>query len=122
MTSHEQYVYELTYSIAGTRPEAYEEWIQNATEEWITTERLDGLRCEQNLMGSRSHVRLVFEFETLADWAVFVTSETYRRHTEQLRTMIDGLTETIWTPTTIPLGAIPRASQSATVRGTGETR
>jgi len=120
--TYDPYVYELTYSIGADPSERYETWVQNATEQWITTEQVHGFRCEQRLLGASPHVRLVFEFETLADWAVFVTSGVYRQYVERLRTLADGVTETLWESTTIPLDAIPRSSQSVTIPDAGERR
>ena len=122
MTSNTQYVYELTYTVGELSSANYETWIQSATEEWLTAEKLQGFRCEQSLLGADPHVRLIFEFETLADWAVFVTSGTYRENTEQLRSMTDGVGETLWEPTTIPLGPTPRSGQSMTARETQGTQ
>ena len=122
MTSDTQYVYELTYSVGELSSEDYETWVQSATEQWITTEELHGFRCEQSLTGTNPLVRLKFEFETLADWAVFVTSGTYRENTEQLRSITDGVGEALWEPTTIPLWTSTCSDQSMTGQGTRETR
>jgi len=122
MTSNTQYVYELTYNVGELSSEDYETWLQRATEQWITAEKLHGFRCEQSLLGANPHVRLIFEFETLADWAIFVTSGPYRQNTEQLRSMTDGVGETLWEPTTIPLGTSTCSDQSRTAQGTRETR
>ena len=122
MTSYERYVYELTYSIADTEPELYEKWLQRATEQWIATETVDGFRCERSPRGLCSHVRLVFEFETLADWAVFVSSKGYRHHAEQLRSMTDSVSERLWEPTPIQLGAGSGPNGSVAVGESQETK
>ncbi|WP_195759374.1 hypothetical protein [Haloferax marinisediminis] len=103
MNSHEQYVYEVTYSVADQFSEAHETWLPKTTEQWITTAKLDGFESEQNVLGESPEVRLRLTFETFAQWTAFVESDAYRDCLEQLQPMTEHLTTHLWEPTTISL-------------------
>lgn len=115
MNSHERYVYEVTYDVGDQRDE-YETWLPAATEQWITTAKLDGFRSEQSVTDESPEVRLRLEFETLADWVAFVESDTYQQRFEQLQTMTDNLTTHLWEPTPISLNPTADGGTPMTVR------
>ncbi|WP_458208021.1 hypothetical protein [Haladaptatus sp. NG-SE-30] len=107
MKSHERYVYEVTYDILDQYREEYETWLPKITEQWITTENLDGFRSERSVTDTSPDVRLSFEFEMLADWATFVESDPYQQSLDRLNEMTERFRTNLWEPTTISLSPAP---------------
>ena len=116
MNPYERYVFEVTYDILDRCREEHDRWLSKTTEQWITTESLDGFRSEQSVVGAGPEVRLRFEFETLANWATFVESDRHRRNLDRLEGMTDRFSTNLWEPAAIPLNPTP-ADGTSTPRG-----
>lgn len=115
MNDHDRYVYEITYDVVDQHRPEYETWLAATTEQWITTAKITGFGSEQSVRDESPECRLRLEFETLADWVSFVGSDAYQQRIEQLQTMTDELTTTLWEPTSISLtpttdGGAPRVA------------
>jgi hypothetical protein len=105
MTTHERYVYEVTYDVVAPHREEYETWLPETTEQWILTPTVAGFSSEQSVTDESPEMRLRLEFETLADWLVFVESDPFTHRLEQLQDMTDTLTTHLWKPTEISLNS-----------------
>ena len=117
MNPYERYVFEVTYDILDQYREEHDRWLSKTTEQWITTECLDGFRSEQSVMGASPEVRLRFEFETLTNWATFVESDQHRRNLDRLEGMTDRFDTNLWEPAAILLNPTPADGTPSTPRG-----
>ena len=117
MNPYEQYVFEVTYDILDQYRKEHETWLSKTTEQWITTESLDGFHSEQSVTGAGPEVRLRFEFETLANWATFVESDRHQRDLDRLEAMSDRFRTNLWEPSAISLDPTPASGASSTPRG-----
>jgi len=107
MNPYERYVFEVTYDILDQYRKEHDTWLSKTTEQWITTESLDGFRSEQSVMGASPEVRLRFEFDTLTDWATFVESDQHQRTLDRLEELTDWFNTNLWEPAAIPLNPTP---------------
>ncbi|KAB1197462.1 MULTISPECIES: hypothetical protein [Haloferax] len=103
MIHTERYVFEVTYDVRDDYREEYEAWLSTTTVAWMSSETVCGFHSEQSLAVDCPDVRLLLEFETLADWLTFVDSQAHQRHLLELRTLTNGLDACLWEPTPISL-------------------
>lgn len=98
MNGQLEYVYEVTYDVAGDRREEYENWVPGANERWLAIEELTHFSAYRNEKGLSPQVKLVFGFDSLRDWAGFVDSDAHKRNIDDLRSFCNGLQAVLWEP------------------------
>ncbi|UWG46623.1 Uncharacterized protein HSRCO_0324 [Halanaeroarchaeum sp. HSR-CO] len=98
MDSAACYEYELEYAVPGTSRSAYEDWLTRATVSWGMDARVRSLSHQETDTRFTPYERLVFEFESVHEWAGFVESQTHTENVSELRELATEIRTRLWRP------------------------
>ncbi|WP_135821977.1 hypothetical protein [Halostella litorea] len=107
------HVYEVQFDVPGQCREAYDAWLEADALRWVTHYTVAGFEVFHNEQGLSPETKLVFEFESLREWARFAGSDTHRAAIDRLESLTEHLDATLWERDDLQLSRGPTATEGA---------
>jgi len=91
-----QFRYEIVFDVSRSHRERYQTWVSTHCLDWITHRCVSSFEIRYNPTGTAPVVKFVFGFSHYQEWVSFVTSETHKTSTAQLKRIATGFEARFW--------------------------